>query len=52
MSVSAVSRWICGGDHKRKTCQFLQSVGEPVEEIITGRPVSFCSQWVDLRRRS
>ena len=52
MSVSAVSRWICGEDHKRKTCQFLQSAGGSVKEIIRGRHVSFCSQQVDLRRRS
>ena len=71
MSVSAVSWWSCGGDHKRKTCQFLesavgsveeiirgrrcqfrQSAGGSVEEIIRGRPVSFCSQLVDLWRRS
>ena len=52
MSVSAVSWWSCGGDHKRKTCQFLESAVGSVEKIIRGRHVSFCSQLVELWRRS
>ena len=52
LSVYVVSGRIYEGDHTRKTCQFLQSAGGSVEKIIRGRPVSFCSQLVELWRRS
>ena len=52
LSVYVVSWWIYGEDHKRKTCQFLESAVGSLEEIIRGRPVSLCSQLVELWRRS